>query len=79
MSERYRKTHIIYITLCLLIYASMILRNAWLCDDAYISLRTVDNFVNGFGLTWNVAERTGAGIYSSLVGIFDYAHLCHDR
>jgi arabinofuranosyltransferase len=26
-------------------------------DDAYITLRTVDNFINGFGLTWNVNER----------------------
>lgn len=35
----------------------MVLRTAWLCDDAYISLRTVDNFTNGYGLRWNVAER----------------------
>jgi len=26
-------------------------------DDAYITLRTVDNFINGYGLTWNVTER----------------------
>ena len=30
---------------------------AWICDDAYISLRTIDNFYNGFGLRWNVDER----------------------
>jgi arabinofuranosyltransferase len=35
----------------------VIVRTAWLCDDAYISLRTVDNFTNGYGLRWNVAER----------------------
>lgn len=28
-----------------------------MCDDAYITLRTVDNVVNGLGLRWNVAER----------------------
>lgn len=33
------------------------LQRAWLCDDVYISLRTVDNFLYGYGLTWNVAER----------------------
>ncbi|MCK4632378.1 MAG: hypothetical protein KAT79_03855 [candidate division Zixibacteria bacterium] len=33
------------------------IRSAWVSDDAYISFRTVDNFVNGYGLTWNVAER----------------------
>jgi len=35
----------------------VIIRAAWLCDDAYITLRTVDNFVNGFGLRWNAIER----------------------
>ena len=34
-----------------------IVRSAWYCDDAFITWRTVDNFVNGHGLTWNVAER----------------------
>lgn len=38
-------------------YAVVLLRTAWLCDDAYITLRTVDNFVNGHGLRWNVDER----------------------
>ncbi len=38
-------------------FAAVIVRNAWLSDDAYITFRTVDNFVNGYGLTWNVAER----------------------
>lgn len=36
------------------------IRNAWLCDDAYITFRTVDNFVNGYGLTWNTVERVQA-------------------
>lgn len=35
----------------------VIVRAAWLCDDAYITLRTVDNFVNGLGLRWNAVER----------------------
>lgn len=26
-------------------------------DDAYITLRTIDNFVNGLGLSWNINER----------------------
>jgi arabinofuranosyltransferase len=44
----------------LLLLAVVFIRTAWLCDDAYITLRTVDNFVNGFGLRWNVAERVQA-------------------
>ncbi|MEQ1891295.1 MAG: hypothetical protein ABL998_02035 [Planctomycetota bacterium] len=35
-------------------------RSGWMCDDAFITLRTVDNFVHGFGLTWNVDERVQA-------------------
>ncbi|MCC7008742.1 MAG: hypothetical protein IT184_07990 [Acidobacteria bacterium] len=35
----------------------VIVRAAWLCDDAYITIRTVDNFVHGLGLRWNVDER----------------------
>ncbi len=34
--------------------------DAWLSDDAYITLRTVDNFVHGLGLTWNPGERVQA-------------------
>jgi arabinofuranosyltransferase len=38
-------------------FAVVLLRSAWITEDAYITLRTVDNFVNGYGLTWNIAER----------------------
>ena len=47
-------------TLCgvLIVLALVVLvRTAWVCDDAYITFRVVDNFVGGFGLRWNVAER----------------------
>lgn len=36
---------------------ALIITNAWLSDDAYITFRTVDNVVHGHGLTWNVNER----------------------
>lgn len=41
----------------LLLVAVAILRCAWVCDDAFITLRTVDNFLHGHGLTWNPPER----------------------
>lgn len=31
--------------------------NSWVSEDAYITLRVVDNFVHGYGLRWNVHER----------------------
>ncbi|RKZ11389.1 hypothetical protein DRQ50_13675, partial [bacterium] len=47
--------------LALLVLAALtawiLLRNAWVVDDAYITFRTVDNFLGGHGLTWNIAER----------------------
>jgi hypothetical protein len=30
---------------------------AWIVEDAFITLRTVDNFIHGYGLRWNIAER----------------------
>ena len=44
----------------LIVAAVVLIRNAWVCDDAYISFRTVDNAVNGLGLRWNVIERVQA-------------------
>lgn len=44
----------------LALFAAVLVRTAWMSDDAYITLRTVDNFVHGYGLTWNVAERVQA-------------------
>lgn len=42
-------------TLLALIYVLVV--NAWVVDDAYITFRTVDNFVHGHGLRWNLDER----------------------
>jgi len=40
-----------------MVFTLVVFQSAWLDDDAYITFRIVDNFVNGYGLTWNVAER----------------------
>jgi len=42
--------------LCLF-YLWVVLRNAWLCEDSFISFRVVDNFLHGLGLRWNPLER----------------------
>jgi arabinofuranosyltransferase len=41
-------------------FVVVLLRNAWVTEDAFITFRVVDNFINGFGLRWNVAERVQA-------------------
>src|SRR5262245_12218304 len=38
----------------------LLIRTAWLDDDAYITFRTVDNILNGYGLRWNVVNRVQA-------------------
>ncbi len=41
----------------LVLLGIVFLRTAWLCDDAYITFRMVDNVLHGHGLVWNVDER----------------------
>lgn len=40
-----------------IIIVSFILQHAWWCEDAFLTFRSLDNFVNGYGLRWNVDER----------------------
>ncbi len=56
-SQRERGVLVLFGTV---VFAVVLLRTAWVSDDAYITLRTVDNLVNGYGLTWNPAERAQA-------------------
>jgi arabinofuranosyltransferase len=44
----------------MLVALAVLIRTAWVCDDAYITLRVVDNLVHGYGLRWNVDERVAA-------------------
>ena len=43
------------VALLFLIY--VVVRNAWVCDDAYITFRTVFNFAEGYGPVYNIDER----------------------
>ncbi len=40
-----------------ILFVAVLVRTAWLSDDALITLRTVLNATHGFGLTFNAAER----------------------
>jgi arabinofuranosyltransferase len=46
--------------LLVLTFGWVAVKTAWLADDAYITLRTVDNWLAGFGPVWNVTERVQA-------------------
>lgn len=58
--DRKQKQYVIYriaSIILILISLSFIIHRAWFCDDSYITFRTLDNFVNGYHLTWNIYER----------------------
>lgn len=57
MSQRSTRAVLLLVASVLLI---LVLRNAWVCDDAYITFRTLDNLASGHGLRWNVDERVQA-------------------
>ena len=59
----------------LAIFLIIIFRRAWLCDDAYITFRTVDNFIHGFGLTWNVGERVQVYTHPLWMLLFSLVYL----
>jgi arabinofuranosyltransferase len=55
------------------LYLITITITAWLSDDAYITFRSVDNFINGYGLTWNIGERVQAfthPLWMFLISVF---------
>jgi len=41
----------------LVIFIALLVQTSWVEEDAFITLRTSDNFIHGYGLRWNVAER----------------------
>ena len=40
-----------------IIFVGVFLNAFWLGDDSFITFRTLDNFLNGYGLRWNIDER----------------------
>ncbi len=43
-----------------LAFLLVLVRTAWVSDDAYITFRTASNVLHGFGLRWNIANRVEA-------------------
>lgn len=41
----------------ILVFVIVLIKSAWMGDDAFITMRTIDNFVNGYGLRWDLLER----------------------
>jgi arabinofuranosyltransferase len=41
----------------IMIYFWILVSTAWACDDAYITFRSMENFIHGYGPVFNVGER----------------------
>ena len=59
--QKYLQIKWIWVPLIFL-YLIVVFITAWLSDDAYITFRTIDNFIDGYGLTWNIGERVQASL-----------------
>jgi arabinofuranosyltransferase len=46
-----------WIWLVVLLFTFAVMRRAWMCDDAFITMRAVDHLVAGRGLVFNAGER----------------------
>lgn len=59
MSLSHPKKRIILFFLVIIFFIEL-MRTAWITDDAIITLRTVLNFINGYGAVFNIGERVQA-------------------
>lgn len=46
-----------FLVMAMLVLGSILVRNLWISDDSFITMRVVDNFLHGYGLVWNAGER----------------------
>jgi arabinofuranosyltransferase len=50
--------------------AIVLIRTAWVSDDSYITFRTADNLVHGYGPVWNTTERVQAFTHPLWLAVF---------
>lgn len=50
----------VLLALALLAWAAVVIRCAWMSDDAFITLRHLEHLCQGYGLRYNVSERVQA-------------------
>jgi arabinofuranosyltransferase len=62
------------ISLLTLAFLAVLIRTAWLSDDALITLRTVLNVTHGFGLRFNIDERVQTYTHPLWLGVLTAAY-----
>ena len=61
-------------SLLTLTFLAVLIRTAWLSDDALITLRTVMNVTHGFGLRFNIGERVQTYTHPLWLGVLTAAY-----
>lgn len=61
--------------LAFLLIMAVVVKAAWLCDDAFITMRSVDNLLHGGGLTWNPGERVQVFTHPLWLGVLAVAEV----
>src|SRR5215471_15510017 len=61
-------------SLLTLTFLAVLIRTAWLSDDALITLRTVLNVTHGFGLRFNIDERVQTFTHPLWLGVVTTAY-----
>lgn len=61
--------------LAFLLVMAVVVKAAWLCDDSFITMRSVDNLLHGRGLTWNPGERVQVFTHPLWFGVLVVADL----
>jgi arabinofuranosyltransferase len=61
-------------SLLTLTFLAVLIRTAWLSDDALITLRTVMNVTHGFGLRFNIDERVQTYTHPLWMGVLTAAY-----
>ena len=64
----------IRLALCV-VFGVLVFRSAWVADDAYITFRTIDNWAQGYGPVWNIAERVQAYTHPLWMLMLSAAHV----
>jgi arabinofuranosyltransferase len=57
-----------------LVFLAVLIRTAWMSDDALITLRTVLNVTHGFGLRYNILERVQTFTHPLWLGVVTVAY-----
>jgi arabinofuranosyltransferase len=61
------------------LFGLTVIRNAWMTDDAYITLRTIENFLAGYGLTYNPFVRVQAFTHPLWLLLLSFAYFIQLR